>query len=124
MDKVNLRYLSRTAKDMDYIRLDPEHYTVSRLGIESSNEDYMRISEQDVVNARTELAKFVPEGFENNLAKSYSKFLEQNGKEKAPVREKMGFNELLGSDSKKASKVPASSEKQLENEKSMGSMSK
>ena len=75
--------------------------------------------EQSIEKSNTEIAKFVPKGFENNFAESVDKALNP------PVREKMGFLDLLfGGSSKKTTKAPASSEKKLENEKSKGSMNK
>ena len=124
MDELNQKYLRRTSKDMDYMRLDPEHFTISRLGLISNNESSVRSHEKRIINSKANIAKFLPKGFEKNLTESFSKTLGQEVKEKAPVREKMGFNELAGGSSKKVSKAPAPSEKQLENEKSKGSMGK
>lgn len=124
MDELNQKYLRRTTKDMDYMRLDPEHFTISRLGLMTNNEQYILANEQDIKKSKTELAKFIPAGFENNLAESFSKAVEQETKAKAPVREKMGFDELLGGSTKRVSSMARSSEKQLENEKSKGSMGK
>lgn len=122
MDKLNWRYLRRTSKDMDYMRLDPEHFIISRLGLISNNEESVRKHERKISNSKASAAKLLPKGFEKNLTEAFSSVLEQE-KAKAPVREKMGFGELAGG-SNRVSKAPASSEKQLENEKSMGGRNK
>ena len=90
----------------------------------TNNEDVLQANNIAAENAINEAAKYLPEGFEKNLNEAFGKVIAPEKEAKAPVREKMRFDDLLGSPAKRVSKTVAHSEKQLENEKSKGSMGK
>lgn len=124
MNDVNYAYLHSTDKNFGYINIDPKHFEFKRLGTVTNNEDVLQANKIAAENAINEAAKYLPEGFEKNLDESFGKVIAPEKEAKAPVREKMRFDDLLGSPAKRVSKTVAHSEKQLENEKSKGSMGK
>lgn len=124
MNDINFAYLHSTDKNFHYITIDPSRAAFKRLGVETSNESLCQENQTDYENAEKEAAKYLPEGFTKNLDEAYTKMIAQEKEaNKAPVREKMDFNELLGDSPKHVVKSVAPNEKQLDKEKSMGAMS-
>lgn len=123
MNNVNYAYLHSTDKNFGYINIDPEHFEFKRLGTVTNNEDVLQANKIAAEDAINEAAKYLPEGFEKDLDEAFGKVIAPVKETKAPVREKMSFDDLLGSPAKRVSKSVAHSEKKLETEKSKGAMS-
>lgn len=126
MDGLNERYLRKTGKSFDYIRCDKEHYGMGRLGMWSGSKEMVERIEKTKADNAIEMKKYFPEGFESSLGSAFNELVEKENREKqkAPVREKIGFDELIGKSERRVSRPSVSNERQLENEKSKGSMGK
>ena len=123
MNNVNYAYLHSTDKNFGYIDIDPEHFEFKRLGFVTNREESLQANKIATEDAINEAAKHLPEGFEKDLDEAFGKVIAPEKETKAPVREKMSFDDLLGSPAKRVSKSVAHSEKKLETEKSKGAMS-
>lgn len=124
MNDINFAYLHSTDKNFNYMTIDPSWAAFKRLGFETSNEEICRDNQQDYEKAEREAAKYLTWNFTQNLDKAYTAMIAKEKKvNKAPVREKMDFNELVGDSAKHVVKSVAQGEKQLDKEKSMGAMS-
>lgn len=124
MNDINFAYLHSTDKNFKYMTIDPSWAAFKRHGFETSNEEICRDNQQDYEKAEREAAKYLPWNFTQNLDKAYTAMIAKEKKvNKAPVREKMDFNELVGDSAKHVVKSVAQGEKQLDKEKSMGAMS-
>lgn len=123
MDDLNERYLRTLGKGFDYIRYDTENCALARLGIVTSAKETI-----DSINDRAEkneakMRMFFPDSFKRNLNRAFGDIYEEE-KRKAPVREKMSFSELTGNSVRRISQSRVSAERQLETEKSKGSLGK
>lgn len=126
MDSLNERYLRTTGKGFDYIRCDTEHYSMARLGMWSNNREVAETEEKTRADCTNEMKKYFHDGFESNLESAFDKLAgkENSQKQKAPVREKMGFDELIGKSERRVSRPSVLNERQLESEKSKSGMGK
>lgn len=124
MNDINFAYLHSTDKNFNYMTIDPSRAAFKRLGFKTSNEEICRDNLQDYEKAEREAAKYLPWNFTQNLDKAYTEMIaKEKEANKAPVREKMDFNELVGDSAKHVVKSVAQGDKQLDKEKSMGAMS-
>lgn len=82
--------------------------------------------EKTRADCTNEMKKYFHDGFESNIESAFDKLAgkENSQKQKAPVREKMGFDELIGKSERRVSRPSVSNERQLESEKSKGGMGK
>lgn len=123
MDDLNERYLRTSGKGFDYIRYDAENCALARLGIVTSAKDTIDSINDRIEKNEVKMQMFFPDSFKRNLNRAFGDVYEQE-KKKVPVREKMNFSELTEKSEKRISKPVVKAEKQLEAEKSKGSMSK
>lgn len=124
MNQLDYEYLRSTDKNFDYIKIDPEHYAINRLGFSTSNEERIGDNKKVLDNAEKEAGKYLPEGFTKDLSKAFESVREQEAKAKeAPIREKIDFNELVGESPKRVEMPSSSTGIQREKEKSMDSRS-